>query len=89
MRNGPVDDGLHHMVRLPGFATATMRAGAEQPVEIALDQRPFVIDSASVKAAETVGAASRGYDAGKKITAGNVTSPSMASSLPGQQNIST
>ena len=46
-------DGLHDRVRLrQGRAAAPSAA---------------VIDSASVRAAETVGAASRGYDAGKKI----------------------
>jgi transposase len=34
-----------------------------------------IIDSQSVKAAETVGRSSRGFDAGKKITAASGTSP--------------
>ena len=38
-----------------------------------------IIDSQSVKAAETVGKPSRGYDAGKKITAASGTLPSTRS----------
>jgi transposase len=43
------------------------------------DPTAAIIDSQSIRAAETVGAASRGYDAGKKVAGANGTSSPTAS----------
>ncbi|HET9969846.1 MAG TPA: hypothetical protein VFQ68_16550 [Streptosporangiaceae bacterium] len=55
-------------------ATEAMHGELREQCRIAVGRRPWpteaVIDSQSVRAAETVGKASRGYDAGKKIGCG-------------------
>ncbi|WP_255222157.1 transposase [Nocardia otitidiscaviarum] len=45
-----------------------------------VDPTAAIIDSQSVRAAETVGAGSRGYDAGKKVAGVSATSSSTVSS---------
>ena len=61
-------------------ATEAMHGELREQCRIAAGRKPqptaAVIDSQSVKAAEEVARASRGYDAGKKITAASGTSPS-------------
>lgn len=64
-------------------ATGNMHDELRRQCRIAAGRSPeptaAIIDSQSVKAAETVGKASRGYDAGKKITAVSGISPSTRS----------
>jgi transposase len=61
-------------------ATTVMHGELHRQCRIAAGRKPeptaAVIDSQSVKAAETVARASRGFDAGKKTTAASGTTPS-------------
>ena len=60
-------------------ATEKMHDQLRRQCSIAAGRRPeptaAVIDSQSVKAAETVASGSRGYDAGKKVSGSSGTSP--------------
>jgi transposase len=64
-------------------ATEMVHDELRRQCRIAAGRKPeptaAIIDSQSVKAAETVAGPGRGYDAGKKITAASGTSPSTPS----------
>jgi putative transposase len=63
-------------------ATARLHDQLREQVRVLAGRRPqptaAIIDSQSVKAADTVGKASRGYDAGRRPKAVSGTSPSWA-----------